>query len=186
MSGEAFQGVIQEAIVSLPQDMKAILRILEDPDLEDDQRTLVAGALLHVLSGHNAIPGMRGILAYVDDVIMLRLVLARLEEQAPDVIARHREREPELFDPLDEQMDTVHEYLGELVEVLVRAMDGLPKLTHQGHSAVQCAHDSEGSRWLYDAVHEALVKQLDFDPDNVARTLKNVDQILPPLRQRKA
>lgn len=170
--------------MSLPQDMKAMLRILDDPDLDDEHRTLVAGALLHVLSGQNAIPGMRGILAYVDDVIVLRLVLEQLSQEAPEVMARHREESPDLLEPLPEQMAAVRAYLGELLGVLEKAKEGLPKLTHQGHSAEQCAHDDDAGTWLYDAVHEALVNELDFDEDDVARAVKNVDQIVPPLQQR--
>ncbi|GAB5540277.1 MAG: hypothetical protein SangKO_000370 [Sandaracinaceae bacterium] len=177
---------MQEGIMSLPQDMKAILRIVEDPDLADEHRTLAAGALLHVLSGQNAIPGMRGMLAYVDDVIVLRLVLERLEKAAPEVMAQHREDSPELMEPLERQMQAVRAYLGELLAVLDTAVDGMPNLNHQGHAAGQCARDEESSTWLYDAVHEALIDELDFDEDEVARELKNVDTIKRPLELRLA
>ncbi len=184
MGQEEFAGVVREAILSLPQDMKAMLRIVEDPDLDDEHRTLAAGALLHVLSGTNAIPGLRGLLAYVDDVIVLRLVLERLQREAPEAMARHRDDSPELLEPLEEQMAAVRGFLGNLLTVLEKACEGLPKLTHQGHSARECAHDDEGNTWLYDAVHAALVNELDFDEDDVGRAVKNVDQILRPLQQR--
>lgn len=186
MAQDKFEEVMRDAILSLPQDLKAMLRIVEDPDLDDDQRTLAAGALLHLLSGQNAIPGMRGILAYVDDVIVLRLVLERLEKSAPDVMAQHREDSPELLEPLEGQLGAVRAYLGELLVVLDKACDQLPKLNHQGHSAVACARDPEASTWLYDAVHEALVDELDFDEDEVARELKSVDTIRRPLELRLA
>lgn len=184
MAQDDFEATVREAILSLPQDVKAVLRIVEDPDLDDEHRILAAGALLHVLSGQNAIPGMRGLLAYVDDVIVLRLVLERLQREAPEVMAQHREDSPELLAPLPEQMATIRAYLGDLLTVIERACDGLPKLTHQGHTARECALDDEGSTWLYDAVQEALVQELDFDEDEVARALKSVDQILEPLQQR--
>lgn len=186
MAQEEFEEAMREAIMSLPQDMKAVLRIVEDPDLDDESRTLAAGALLHVLSAQNAIPGQRGIIAYVDDVIVLRLMLERLEERAPEVMASHREDSPELMEPLEEQMTAVREYLGGLLQVLDKAVDGLPKLNHQGHSATDCARDEDASTWLYDAVHEALVDELDFDEDEVARELKGVDKIRRPLEQRLA
>lgn len=186
MAQNEFEDVVREAILSLPQDMKAMLRVVEDPDLDDAHRTLAAGAVLHVLSAQNAIPGMRGTLAYVDDVIVLRLVLTRLVEEAPEAMARHREDSPELFDPLPEQMEAVRGYLGELLAVLDRACEGLPKLTHQGHTAEECALDDDASTWLYDAVQEALVNELDFSRAEVARVVKNVDQILTPLQQRLA
>ena len=61
-------------MLTLPQDCKAVLRLAEDPDLDDDSRVLACGALLHVLSGANAIPGVKGTLAFADDVIVLRLI----------------------------------------------------------------------------------------------------------------
>ena len=186
MDNQDIKGVLLEAILSLPQDMKAILRIVEDPDLADEQRALAAGGLMHVLSASNAIPGMRGTLAYVDDVIVLRLVLERLEEQAPEVMAQQREDSPELFDPLDEQLDVIGGYLGELIVVLEKVCDGLPKITHEGISATDCASDPDASTWLYEAVHAAIVDDLDFDEDEVRRALRQVDQIRAPLEMRRA
>ncbi|MCB9593206.1 MAG: hypothetical protein H6719_10780 [Sandaracinaceae bacterium] len=183
---QAFKDVMVEAIVSLPQDMKAVLRIVEDPDLEDAQRTLAAGSLVHVLSASNAIPGMRGTLAYVDDAIVLRLVLERLVRDAPEAMAHHQEDSPELFEPLAAQMETIRGYLGDLLVVLERAVDTLPELTHEGHTPAGCARDPDDSTWLYDAVHGALVDELEFDADAVERALRQVDQIRRPLEMRLA
>lgn len=186
MSRERFEQAVCEAIVSLPQDMKAVLRIVEDPDVNDEGRVMAAGALIHVLSASNAIPGQRGILAHVDDVLVLRLVLERLEKNNPEAIAKHREESPELFDPLDGQLEATREYLGELIQVLDTAVDGLTKLSHHGHKAADCVGDTEGATWLYDTVQEAMIDELDFDEDEVARECKNVDRIIPHLRTRLA
>ncbi|MCA9609686.1 MAG: hypothetical protein KC619_29005 [Myxococcales bacterium] len=186
METQAFKDVMEDAILSLPPDMKATLRIVEDPDLDDEHRTLAAGALIHVLAASNAIPGMRGILAYVDDAIVLRLVLERLLVAAPDAMARHRADEPEMFELLDEQMEVIRAYLGDLLSVLDHAVDQLPELTHEGHSARDCARDPDATTWLYDAVHAALVDELELDEDDVARALKSVEQIRRPLEMRRA
>lgn len=183
MSRERFEDVVCGAIVSLPQDLKAVLRIVEDPEVNDDGRTMAAGALLHVLSASNAIPGQRGILAYVDDVLVLRLVLERIEKDNPEPMARHREESPELFAELDEQLAVTREYLGDLMIVLDRAVDGVAKLTHLGHKATECVQDST---WLYDTVQEALVDELDFDEDEVARECKQLERILPHLKTKAA
>ena len=186
MQEQDFTGVMLETILSLPQDMKAVLRIVDDPDLADEQRALAAGSLIHVLSASNAIPGMRGTLAFVDDVIVLRLVLERLEKAAPEVIKKHREDSPDLFEPLDEDLVAIRGYLGEAISVLDRVCDGLPKISHEGVSATECATDPDASTWLYDAVHEALVSGLEFDENEVARALKKVDQIRAPLEMRRS
>ena len=184
MSRERFEEAVCEAIVSLPQDMKAVLRIAEDPDVSDEGRVMAAGALIHVLSASNAIPGQRGILAHVDDVLVMRLALERIEKDNPEAIAKHREESPELFDPLDGQLAATREYLGELMPVLDGAVDGVSKLSHHGHKAPECVGDTEGATWLYDAVQEAIIDELDFDEDEVARECKNVDRIIPHLRTR--
>ncbi len=183
MSRERFEDVVCEAIVSLPHDMKAVLRIVEDPEVSDEGRVLAGGALMHVLSAANAIPGQRGILAYVDDVLVLRLVLERIEKDNPEAIARHREDSPELFSGLDEQLAVTREYLADLITVLDHAVDGVSKLSHQGHTAGECASDST---WLYDAVQEAIVDELDFDEDEVARECKQLDKLLPHLKTKAA
>jgi uncharacterized membrane protein YkvA (DUF1232 family) len=186
MTAATFEELIGEGIVRLPQDLKSMMRIVEDPDLDDDGRALAAGAVLHVLSGHNAIPGMRGVLAYVDDVIVLRLALERLVKRAPDVMDEHRDHDPELLEDLEADMGLVRGYLGELTTVLERAADGLVELTWHGHTAKECARDPDATTWLYETVLEALVDDLDFDEDEVQRKTRNLARIKTPLEQRMA
>ncbi len=185
MAEARFREVMSEGILSLPQDMKAVLRIVEDPEITEEGRVLLAGALIHVLSGHNAIPGQIGILAHVDDVLVLRLSLERVEKTNAEAMARHREAMPELFEPLDEQLRATREFLGdELVTVLDQAVDGCPKLTHLGHSAPECLEE-DGANWLYDTVQEAVL-DMELDEDEVHREVKNIDRILPHLESRVA
>lgn len=157
-----------------------MLRIVEDPDVDDESRVSGAGALLHVLSTSNDIPGLRGVLAYVDDVLVLRLVLERMEQASPDAMKKHREEFPELLEPLAEQLRVAREYLGERVGMLEKATDGVAKLSHHGHPARHCVFDRDGSDWLYETIHEALVDALEFDEDEVARAVKTLPQVLPP------
>src|SRR5688500_5998185 len=123
MSRELFADVVRETVLSLPQDMKAVLRIVEDPEVDDESRVAAAGALLHVLSSQNAIPGLRGLLAWVDDALVMRLVLERIEKKSPAAMAKHKRESPELLEPMPDQMKTARKYLGELMGVLERAAD---------------------------------------------------------------
>lgn len=184
MTVEQFADALGEAMLTLPQDLKALLRLVEDPELDEAGRTLACGAMLHVLSGANAIPGVKGTLAYADDVLVLRLTVERLEESSPDVVARHREDLPEVYDAMDEQMEIVRDYLGDLLSVLDRATDGLPKLTYEGHSAELCSSDEDASTWLYDSVHEAIVERLELRELDVARAVKGAGEIKTYLKQR--
>ena len=102
MARERFVALMKAAIVGLPQNLKAALRVAEDQDIPDDGRALVAGAVVHWLSRTNTIPGVRGgALAYVDDVLVLMLALERLAKMAPDALPRLRADAPELFDTLE-------------------------------------------------------------------------------------
>lgn len=184
MSRERFVEWVTEAILQLPSDMKAMLRIVEDPELSDESRVAAAGALLHVLSQHNSIPGTRGVLSYVGHVLVMRLVLERIRKDCPDAMARHAEESPELLGQLDEELGVTREYLGDSVRVLEKAAENVSKLKHEGHSAKECVFDTEASNWLYDTVQEAIVEQLEFDEDEVARETKRIDSIKPSLETR--
>ncbi len=184
MTLDRFASALQAGMLSLPQDMKAMLRIAEDPDLDETSRVLACGALLHVLSGANAIPGVKGTLGFADDVLVLRLTVDRIEKKSPDVIKSHREDAPEIFEPMSEQLEAAREYLGERIGVLDRVLDGLPKITFEGHNASQCARDQVEQTWLYDSVHEAIVERLELNEDDVARAVKSASDIQTKLDQR--
>ena len=157
---DGFADAMRDAILSLPQDLKAMLRVLDDPDLDDPGRLLTCGSLLHILSGTNATPGFKGTLALVDDVLVLRLALERIGKTQPEVVAAHHAHSPEIFAPWDEQLAAARAHLGDKISVLDKAVDGVGKLTFQGHSARECAKDQESTTWLYDSVHEAIVVEI--------------------------
>jgi uncharacterized membrane protein YkvA (DUF1232 family) len=185
MAENGFAEAMREALLSLPQDLKAMLRVMEDPDLDDEARVLASGALLHALSASNAIPGMKGTLALVDDVLVLRLALERMAQISPDVVARHRADVPEVFGEWSPQLDAARTYLGERgISVLEKALEGLPRMTHQGHSATECARDEDAATWLYDSVHEAIVEQFEISPAEVTRAVKSSHEILAKVSQR--
>ncbi len=86
--------------------------------------------------------------------------------------------------PLSDELDATRAYLEDRVSVIEGVVKKFPKLNHQGHQATACIEDAESSTWLYDAVHEALINEIDFDEDDVVRELKQVDRILAPLSSR--
>lgn len=184
MTLDRFSEALRDGMLSLPQDCKAMLRLAEDPDLDDEGRVLACGALLHVLSGANAIPGVKGTLAFADDVIVLRLATERIEKASPDVVAAHRADDPEVYEPMIEQLAAIRGHLGDLMVVLDRAVDALPKMQFEGHDARGCALDEESITWLYDSVHEAIVERLELGEEVVARAVKGAGELRGYLKQR--
>jgi uncharacterized membrane protein YkvA (DUF1232 family) len=184
MVREQFLTFMRGAVLALPQTLKAALRLAEDPDIPDEGRVLVAGAIIHWLSRTNTIPGVRGgALAYVDDVLVLMLAFERLTQLAPDVVERSRADSPELFETLEDDLQLTREYFGPGMNVLEQALGRVTKLKHMGRTPQQCVKDEATATMLYEEVMAALV---DFDPqpDAVARELKDVDSVVDELRKK--
>ena len=184
MSRERFVELMSPALSRFSQDLKSVLRIVEDPEVDDESRVAASGALLHVISSSGVIPGVRGVLRHLEDVLLIRLVLNDVRERSPDAFEKHLQESPEMLEPLSDELDAMRAYLDDRVSVLEKAAEKFPKLNHQGHQATACIEDTESSTWLYDAVHEALIDEIDFDDEDVARELKQVDRILAPLSSR--
>jgi hypothetical protein len=159
--------------------------LAEDPDLPDEGRSLVAGAVVHWLSKTNTIPGIRGdALAYVDDVLVLLLAIERAMQLAgPEMADNFQQHAPEVCETLTEDLALVRSYLGPGISVLEHALDRVTKLKHMGRTAQQCVKDEAASTMLYEELQSALV---DFDPqpDVVARELKDLDTVIDDLRKK--
>lgn len=184
MSRERFVELMTPALTRFSQDLKSVLRIVEDPEIDDESRVAAAGGLLHVIAATPAIPGVRGVLRHLGDALLMRLVLDDVRQRSPNAFRKHFEKSPEMLQPLSDELEAIRAYLGDRVSVLEKIVEKFPTLSHQGHQAEACIDDPESSTWLYDAVHEALIDQIDFDEEDVVRELKQVDRILGPLASR--
>lgn len=184
MSRERFIELMTPALTRFGQDLKAVLRIVEDPEVDDESRVAAAGALMHVISSSGAIPGVRGVLRHLGDVLLMRIVLDGVRERSPEAFQKHVAASADMLEPLSDELAASRDFLGERMVVLEKAVEKFPSLNHQGHQASACIEDPEAATWLYDAVHEALIDEIDFDDDDVVRELKQVDRILAPLASR--
>jgi hypothetical protein len=184
MSRERFIELMTPALTRFSQDLKSVLRIVEDPEIDDESRVAAAGGLLHVISSSGAIPGVRGVLRHLGDALLIRIMLNDVRERSPKAFLKHVKESPEMLEPLSEELDAMHAYLGNRVGVLEKIVEKFPTLNIQGHQAAACVDSPESSTWLYDAVHEALIDEIDFDDEDVVREMKQVDRILGPLSSR--
>ena len=184
MLRQQFTDLVRTGLVALPQHLKAVLRLMDDPNIPDEGRAVAAGAVLHFLNGSNTIPGLRGgVLSYVDDVLVLRLACGRVGAIAPEAMAQHRADLPELFGQLDEEVGVIRQHLGPGIAVLDKVVERLGQQKHHGRSAVQCVADEEAGTMLYDEVQAVLV-DIDLEDEAVGRALKQLDPVLDGLRQR--
>ena len=89
MSRERFVELMTPALTRFSQDLKSVLRIVEDPEMDDESRVAAAGALLHVISASAAIPGVRGVLLHLGDVMLIWLVLDGVRQRSPNAFRIH-------------------------------------------------------------------------------------------------
>jgi uncharacterized membrane protein YkvA (DUF1232 family) len=183
MSRERFHAFVQHALLSLPQLLKLLLRMSEDPDLPDECRVAAAGAVTHWLAASNTIRNQKGVLGYLDDVLVMYLVLEKLDASEPEEMARYRRDTPDVFSELGEQLALIRSYLGKNIAVVERAAETLEKLRFKGRTARQCVQDEEAANWFYEEVQSAMV-DLDLEEEDISRALRGLEDALDDLRQR--
>lgn len=174
------QSFLARAIPAIPADLKVLLKILQDEDLDDPVRLEAAGAVLYTLSAGDLVPDSMGVLGYVDDALVCRIALARAGEAAP----RYRERYPRLYETLATDLASAREFLGDdLYEFVGRAAMARTDTDYKGKRARDFLTDPEASGWLADEA-SAESARLAFRKADVEREIKKVDTLLPRLRQK--
>lgn len=167
---------MQELLVHLPYDMKVLFEALSDENLPREARMVAAGAAIYCLSPSDPIPDSAGILGFVDDVVVVRLALARLLELAHEDAAAYPERFPEQFDGLDRDLELVRGYLGESMAWLEdRVKTRVPHRRYKGKSPAEYVEDDEALEFLY-AEGQAFATAYDIDEAEAAR-LRRGDQV---------
>ena len=184
MSRERFYAFIQHALLSLPQLLKLLLRISEDPDLPDGCRVAAAASVMHWLAAANTIKNQKGVLSYLDDVLVLYLALEKLNAEAPAEMARYHQDTPDMLSNLDAELELIRQRLGSYVALLERALTKTEKLRFKGRTAEQSVQSEEASNWFYDEVQSAMV-DLDLEEDEVSRAVRGVDAALDSIGDRK-
>ena len=180
---EEFISFMSRAVSELGQDVKILFEMLDDPDFSDDERLRVAGALLYLLAPGDLVPDTYGLLGHTDDSLVFRMTMARCLTQSPARKAHYGARYPEVFEPLDGDLEVCAAFLGELYEWLQQWLLQLGKQEYKGKRAEVFLDDLEEGSWLYDEVNEALL-DLEFDEDDLNRELRRIDRILPVMREK--
>src|SRR5205809_101983 len=101
----SFETTAERWLGSFQQDLKAFLHVVcDDANLEDPLREAAVAAVIYALAPGDVIPDSAGPLGFVDDAMVLRIVLDEVAQRAPDQFESYRSRIPELIDSLDEDL----------------------------------------------------------------------------------
>ena len=176
-----FLSIVSEFLVSLPFDLKILQEAVSDPDLDRQAREIAAGAIVHTLLPQEG----EGPLRYADDVLLVRAAFVAVRARGGGEFSALRERFPEVYDRLDEDVAVFEAHLGALWRWLSGKVETFPRLVHKGKRASQYLDSEENLSLLYD---EGLEFETNFNvtEEQVRNKLRRADQIVEMLNKRHA
>ncbi|HSD88064.1 MAG TPA: hypothetical protein VLB44_11140 [Kofleriaceae bacterium] len=172
-------------LVSLPQDLKIAFDAMDDENLPRETREVAAGVAIYVVSPNDFIADRNDtVVSYTDDALLLRLALAKALGAGEDEQA-FKDRFPELFDGLDENIALCRSVMGELLGWLEAKVPSLRTIDYKGKKANKYLDDDEARETLFD---DGIVFRTDYpvDEKTISDKLKKAATVMEVMKRRKA
>jgi hypothetical protein len=144
-----FLETISRTLVSLPFDLKVLLEAVADPDLEHGTREVAAATVVHVITPKegNVDPPVR----FAEDVIQLRLALAKIVAEGGEGAPAFKERFAEDYGRIDEELQLFRSVFGDdIVDWLDSRWATLGKAVYAKKKIPMFVDDEEVGTFLYD------------------------------------
>lgn len=180
-----FVELVRGWLVSLPHDLKIAFDAMDDENLPRPVREVAAGVVAYVVSPNDFVADRNdAVVSYADDALLLRLALSKALGKGEDEQA-FRERFPELFDDLDDNLTLCKSVMGELMTWLEGKVGALPTLEYKGKKVAKYLDDEEAREQLFD---DGLVFRTDYpvDEKTIADKLKKASTVTEVMKRRKA
>lgn len=180
-----FVELVRGWLVSLPHDLKIAFDAMDDENLPRPVREVAAGVIAYVVSPNDFVADRNDtVVSYADDALLLRLALSKALGKGEDEQA-FRERFPELFDSLDENLTLCKSVMGELMTWLEGKVGSLPSFEYKGKKISKFLDDEEAREQLFD---DGLVFRTDYpvDEKTIADKLKKASTVTEVMKRRKA
>ncbi|NVB78179.1 MAG: hypothetical protein HOV81_07285 [Kofleriaceae bacterium] len=169
--------------MSLPHDLKIAFDAMDDENLPRAVREIATGAAIYVVSPND---GDRNdlVVSYADDAVLLRLALHKALGKTEDEQA-FRDRFPELFENLEDNLKLCKSVLGDLMTWLESKVGNLKGIDYKGKKAPAYLDDDEAREQLFD---DGLVFRTDYpvDEKTIGDKLKKAATIIDVMKRRKA
>lgn len=179
-----FVELVREWLVSLPHDLKIAFDAMDDENLPRPVREVAAGVVAYVVSPNDFIADRNdAVVSFADDALLLRLALAKALGKGEDEQA-FRERFPELFENLDDDLTLCKSVMGELMTWLEGKVGSLAAIEYKGKKATKYLDDDELREQLFD---DGLVFRTDYpvDEKTIADKLKKATTVTEVMQRRK-
>lgn len=179
-----FVELVRGWLVSLPHDLKIAFDAMDDENLPRPVREVAAGVVAYVISPNDSVSDRsENVVSFADDALLLRLALSKALGPGEDEKA-FRERFPELFDGLDENLTLCKSVMGDLMTWLEGKVKHLPALDYKGKKVIKYLDDEEAREQLFD---DGLVFRTDYPVDDktIADKLKKASTVTEAMKRRK-
>jgi hypothetical protein len=144
-----FLETMSRALVSLPFDLKILLEAVADSDLERGVRELAAGTVVHVITPKDG--NVDAPLRFAEDVVQLRLALAKIAAEGGEGAPAFRERFAEDYGRFDEELGLFRQVLGgDIVDWLDSRWASMLKGVYAKKKISMFVDDEEVGTFLYD------------------------------------
>lgn len=170
--------------MSLPHDLKIAFDAMDDENLPRPVREVAAGVVAYVVSPNDFIADRNdAVVSFADDALLLRLALAKALGAGEDEQA-FRDRFPELFEGLDENLTLCKSIMGDLMTWLEGKVPNLATIEYKGKKATKYLDDDELREQLFD---DSLVFRTDYpvDEKTITDKLKKATTITEVMKRRK-
>lgn len=179
-----FVELVRGWLVSLPQDLKIAFDAMDDENLPRPVREVAAGVIAYVVSPNDVVPDRDAVVGYADDVVLLRLALQKALGPGEDEQS-FRERFPELFEGLEDNLKLCKSIMGDLMTWLESKVTTLPTLDYKGKKITKYIDDEEAREQLFE---DGLVFRTDYpvDEKTITDKLKKATTITDAMKRRHA
>jgi uncharacterized membrane protein YkvA (DUF1232 family) len=183
-SESKFVELMRSWLVSLPHDLKIAFDAMDDENLPRNVREIATGAAIYVVSPNDSVADRNDqVVAYADDAVLLRLALHKALGKGEDEDA-FRERFPELFDNLEDDLTVCKSVMGDLMTWLEGKVATLAKSEYKGRKLPKYLDDDEAREEL---VEDGLVFRTDYPVDErtIGDKVKKATTIVDVMKRKR-
>jgi uncharacterized membrane protein YkvA (DUF1232 family) len=181
-----FVELVRGWLVSLPHDLKIAFDAMDDENLPRPVREVAAGVIAHIVSPNDVVSDRHdAVVSYADDAVLLRLALQKALGPGGEDEQTFRERFPELFEGLEENLALCKSIMGELMTWLEGKVTTLPSIEYKGKKITKYLDDDEAREQLFE---DGLVFRTDYpvDEKTITDKLKKATTITEVMKRRQA
>lgn len=181
-----FVELFKSWLVSLPHDLKIAFDAMDDENLPRSSREIAAGAICYVVSPNDFVSDRNeAVASFADDALLLRLALQAVVRDSGEDGTSFRDRFPELFDNLAQDLAAVGKVLGDLLPWLEGKVRVLKNQSYKGRKAPVFLDNDEAREELYE---DGLAFRTDYPVDDkiIGDKLKKASTVTDVMRRRRA